>query len=96
MRLAEVTRSPWILATAGLLGVLLLRPVHHELRQTPPIVDIQPTHELTMSVDECASDVQTVDGRYVVTLRIPDEAQCTTDVRVYHLENDHLVSDRGN
>ncbi|HEY3801143.1 MAG TPA: hypothetical protein VGL61_00995 [Kofleriaceae bacterium] len=97
MRLAELVRSPWILATAGLVGVLLVRPVHHANRLSPPpIVDVQPTHELTMTIDDCASDVQTVDGKYVVTLRIPEASQCATDVRVYHLENDRLVSDRGN
>ena len=99
MRLAEVTRSSWILATAGLLGVLALRPVHRDapkMAGTPPIVDVQPTRELTMTVDDCASDVDMVNGKYVVTLRIPNEEQCTTDVRVYHLENDHLVLDRGN
>ena len=97
MRLAEVTRSPWILATAGVIGVLAVRPVHREARPSPPpIVDVQPARELTMTVDDCASDVQTVGGKYVVTLRIPDAAACTTDVRIYHLENDHLVLDRGN
>ncbi|HEY1810839.1 MAG TPA: hypothetical protein VGG74_00695 [Kofleriaceae bacterium] len=86
-----------MLATAGLVGVLLVGQVHHENRRSPPpIVDVQPTHELTMTVDDCASDVQTVDGKYVVTLRIPEASQCSTDVRVYHLENDHLVLDRGN
>lgn len=45
-----------------------------------------------MSVDDnCASDVDVVNGRYVVTLELPDHGNCTKSVRVYHLENDHLV-----
>jgi hypothetical protein len=94
MRLAEIVRSPWILATVGLVGVLALRPARHEPRSAAPIVDVQPAHELTMAIDDCASDVELVGGKYVVTLRIPDAARCTTAVRVYHLENDHLVFER--
>jgi hypothetical protein len=92
MRFAEIAGSPWILATTVALTAIALRPGH---RTTPPavtpIVDVQPVHETTMEVDDCASNVDLVDGHYVVTLRIPDAERCTTAVRVYHLENDQLV-----
>ena len=94
MRLAEIVRSPWILATAGLIGALALRPARHASRSAAPIVDVQPPHELTMAVDDCASDVDLVGGKYVVTLRIPDATRCNTAIRIYHLENDHLVFER--
>jgi hypothetical protein len=95
MRLAETFRSRlWILAGAGIAAALALRPAHREVAAMP-IVDIQTPHELTMSVDDdCASDVDVVNGRYVVTLAIPDRTECTKSVRVYHLENDHLVFER--
>lgn len=91
MRFAEIASSPWILATTVALAAIALRPSHRAAPAITPIVDIQPSHETTMEVGDCASDVDLVDGRYVVTLRIPDAARCTTAVRVYHLENDQLV-----
>ena len=93
MRLAETVRSSrglWLLAGAGIVAVLAVRPAPRPA--TTPIVEIEAPHELTMSVDgDCASDVDVVNGRYVVTLELPEHGQCTKSVRVYHLENDHLV-----
>jgi hypothetical protein len=92
MRLAELARSPWILAGVALVGLVARRPHHREAAM--PIVDVPAPHELTMTVDDCASDVELVGGKYVVTLRLPDAARCTSAVRVYHLENDRLVFER--
>jgi hypothetical protein len=90
---AEIAPRPWMLAMAvALTGLVALRPARHQVAATP-IINVQPTHETTMEVDDCASDVELVDGRYIVTLRIPDAVRCTTAVRVYHLENDRLVSE---
>jgi hypothetical protein len=93
MRLAETLRSSrglWLLAGAGIVAALAARPTPRPA--STPIVEIEAPHELTMSVDDdCASDVDVVNGRYVVTLELPDHGQCTKSVRVYHLENDHLV-----
>src|ERR1700733_5324647 len=93
MRLAETVRSSkglWLLARAGLVGALAMRPSTRPA--TTPIVEIEAPRELTMSVDDnCASDVDGVNGRYVVTLEMPNHGNCTKSVRVYHLENDHLV-----
>ncbi|HEY1550565.1 MAG TPA: hypothetical protein VGG28_22205 [Kofleriaceae bacterium] len=95
MRLAETVRSSTalgFLAGAGIVVALAVRPTPR--LATPPIVQFDAPHELTMSLeDDCASDVAVVNGRYVVTLEMPDHGNCTKSVRVYHLENDHLVSD---
>jgi hypothetical protein len=92
MRLAESVfcSKGWLLAGAGIVCALALRPAARPA--TTPIVEFEAPHELTMSVDDnCASDVDVVNGRYVVTLELPDHGNCTKSVRVYHLENDHLV-----
>jgi hypothetical protein len=81
------------LAGAGIVVALAVRPSPRPA--ITPIVAIEPSHELTMRVDDdCASDVDVVNGRYVVTLELPDHGNCTKSVRVYHLENDHLVFER--
>jgi hypothetical protein len=93
MRLAETVRSSkglWLLAGAGIVAALALHPTPRPA--TTPIVEFEAPHELTMSVDDdCASNVDVVNGRYVVTLEMPNHGNCTKSVRVYHLENDHLV-----
>jgi hypothetical protein len=86
------SKGLWLLAGAGIVAALAVRPA--SCPATTPIVEIEAVHELTMSVDNCASDVDVVNGRYVVTLEMPDHGNCTKSVRVYHLENDHLVFER--
>jgi hypothetical protein len=95
MRLAEsfFSSKGWFLAGAGIVAALAVRPTPRPA--TMPIVAIEPAHELTMSIDDnCASDVDVVNGRYVVTLELPNHGNCTKSVRVYHLENDRLVFER--
>jgi hypothetical protein len=100
MRLAEIARSRWILGTAAglLVGLVALRAPARTVAPAPPVLDVPDHHELTMQLHDdtdCASDVVTQDdGKVLVTLRIPDPTHCSTQVRVYHLDNDRLVFER--
>jgi len=97
MRLAEIARHGWVVgaAAAALVGTLALRSPAPVASPAPPVVDVPERHELTMQIQEdCASDVVTDGAQVRVTLRIPGAAQCTTQLRVYHLENDRLVLER--
>jgi hypothetical protein len=98
MRLAEAvssSQSLCFLAGVGIVAALAMRPTTHCVAATP-IVEIEAPHELTMSLDvvDCASDVQVVNGRYLITLELPNAGECTKSTRIYHLENDHLVFER--
>ena len=81
-------------AAAALVGVLALRSPGGPPPAAPAIVDVPEHHELTMQIQDCASDVVADGAEVRVTLRIPDATQCAAQVRVYHLENDRLVLER--